>query len=96
MSEAGQRSFCRAPSHAIDFGAGLETCFALLPHVPEQHHLRAVAHEVEGDPGEVEQARAAARLLLHFPNGRFAESLARLELALGEGPIVVFRAMDHR
>ena len=38
---------------------------------------------------------AKARLLLHLADGRLLKGLAGEELALGEAPIVVPRAMDQ-
>jgi hypothetical protein len=74
-------------------GEGPPSCL----HDPIGHGLRApLAVDVFGVPDEADEVTGKPGFLLHLSTGRLFESLARLELALGERPVLVQRPVDHR
>ena len=84
------------PSKLVDLVVGLERDLRLDLHRPVAHDLGAVLVVPVAGLAELRsQTAGQAGLLLDLPDRRFLERLARVELALGQGPVVVLGAVDQ-
>src|SRR5579872_1619292 len=95
MAEERRRLGQRHPAHLVDLVAG--PGLALGAHAEVAHFLEPAAAVAVPRPAHL-LAHAAHEpgLLLHLPPRRLLPGLARLELALGQRPVVVARAVDDQ